>query len=67
VDPKVVNAAWMDFQLKSDSPLIDHGIVIQDVKQDYDGVSRPKGAGYDIGAFEFDNAGLSPPKNFRIP
>ena len=42
-----------DFSLQSTSPARDAGTTIATVVNDYLGVSRPKGAGYDIGAYEF--------------
>src|SRR5207244_3853759 len=47
-----VNLAAGDFHLQSGSPLIDKGTTLAQVTNDYDGVSRPQGAGYDFGAFE---------------
>jgi hypothetical protein len=54
-DPKFVNAAGADFHLQADSPAIDAGIAIAEVTTDFDGVARPQGAAYDIGAYEFAN------------
>lgn len=39
----------------STSPAIDAGIATDDVTSDYLSVSRPQGAGYDIGAYEQEN------------
>jgi parallel beta-helix repeat protein len=52
-DPKFVNPEAMNFRLRPGSPAIDKGAAIAEVPKDLDGVSRPQGAGYDIGAFEF--------------
>jgi hypothetical protein len=52
VDPKFVNFAAKDFHLQSTSPLINAGAPLTGVTNDYDGVSRPQGAGHDIGAYE---------------
>ncbi len=41
-----------DFRLRYDSPAVDAGMVQPDVRHDADGVSRPRGAGYDLGAYE---------------
>src|SRR5207302_55096 len=60
VNPLFVNLAAGDFHLQSGSPLIDKGTTLSQVTNDYDGVSRPQGAGYDIGAFEYF-ASLAPP------
>jgi hypothetical protein len=43
-----------DFHLKSGSPAIDAGYNLGSLNtKDFDGNIRPKGAGYDIGAYEF--------------
>ena len=52
-DPKFVSAAGGNFHLQSGSPAIDAGITIVQVLTDADGVSRPQGTAYDIGAYEF--------------
>ena len=51
--PQFVNLAGANFHLKSTSPAIDKGSSISAPKVDFDGNSRPKGTGYDIGAFEY--------------
>jgi parallel beta-helix repeat protein len=53
VDPLFVNPASDDFHLRGGSPAIDAGIALAEVINDFDGNTRPQGAGYDIGAFEF--------------
>jgi parallel beta-helix repeat protein len=59
-DPLFVNAtidpSTANFHLKPNSPAIDKGTSNLDPASqriDFDGVSRPQGAGYDIGAYEF--------------
>ena len=52
-DPLFVDFASDDFHLQPDSPAIDAGEPLAEVAIDFDGVSRPQGAGWDIGAFEF--------------
>jgi hypothetical protein len=49
-----VDAAADDYHLRSGSPAIDAGASLRDrgVMEDYDGVSRPQGTAYDIGAYE---------------
>jgi hypothetical protein len=47
-----VNAAADDYHLAAGSPAIDTAAVIGAVTTDRDGVSRPRGAAYDVGAFE---------------
>lgn len=59
VSPAFVNVAANDFHLKSTSPLIHKGVTLAQVTSDFDGVARPRGGGYDIGAFEYLGA-LSP-------
>ncbi len=56
VDPKVVDAATYNFHLLGDSPAIDSAITDLVSAVDFDGGSRPAGAGYDIGAFEYGAA-----------
>jgi Right handed beta helix region len=49
-DPRL--AGGIDFHLRSDSPAIDVGLSEPGVTHDADGVARPRGAGYDLGAYE---------------
>jgi pectate lyase-like protein/parallel beta helix pectate lyase-like protein len=49
-DPRFVGET--DFRLKSDSPAIDVGLSEPEVSHDADGVPRPRGTGYDLGAYE---------------
>ncbi len=51
-DPLFINAAGGDFHLGAGSPAIDAGTTGQSAS-DFDGVTRPSGGVYDIGAFEF--------------
>lgn len=50
-DPGFVNNA-NDWHLQKCSSAIDQGITLTGVTSDYDGLPRPIGAGYDIGAYE---------------
>ncbi len=54
-DPLFVNAAGADFHLQAGSPAIDKGSAANAPATDFDGIARPRGQGYDIGAFEYDN------------
>ena len=52
-DPEVQDLAGRDFRLTQGSPAVDAGLALgapYDV--DVDGVSRPQGAGWDLGAHE---------------
>jgi hypothetical protein len=51
-----VDAGASDYHLKTGSPAIDKGIPLMDVVVDLEGAARPAGAGYDIGAYEFELA-----------
>jgi hypothetical protein len=55
-NPLFVNAAADDYHLQAGSPAKDVG-VITSVTTDRDGKTRPIGAAYDIGAYEFGTAG----------
>ena len=52
-DPLFVNPGAGDFHLQSASPAKDHGTTIASLKTDLDGIRRPQGASYDIGAYEY--------------
>jgi MYXO-CTERM domain-containing protein len=52
-DPLFVDAANNDFHLQAESPAIDKGEALPDVAADHDGIARPQGSGWDIGAFEY--------------
>lgn len=56
-----VNAAGADFRLVVGATAINAGATIATVTTDFLGVSRPQGAGYDIGAYEFEEGGGSLP------
>jgi hypothetical protein len=57
-DPKFIGGN--NYRLQSGSPAINAGQTIAAVKTDFDGVSRLQGAGYDIGAFEYNGAVSTP-------
>jgi hypothetical protein len=52
-NPQFVNPSGGDFHIQSTSPAIDKGTSTDAPNVDFDGNARPKGAGYDIGAFEY--------------
>jgi len=54
-DPLFVNPSGADFHLQEGSPAIDAGSSLDAPDNDHDGSPRPQGAGYDIGAYEFQS------------
>jgi hypothetical protein len=60
-DPRFLDRASGNFHLRSDSPARDGGSPV-DLDRDHDGVRRPFGSGYDIGAYEYRVIG---PMNHR--
>ena len=67
VNPQFVNAPAGDFSLNAGSPAIDAGVMVSAVTTDIKGISRPQGAAYDIGAYEFTGSPPLPaPTNLRI-
>jgi PKD repeat protein len=59
IDPLLDSAS---FKLLPSSPAIDRGEAIAEVTNDYLGIARPQGLGYDIGAYEYAGQTASPPK-----
>jgi hypothetical protein len=53
-NPKFVDPAKGSFRLRPDSPAIDRGSPAGAPRNDFDGKVRPLGAGYDMGAYEFN-------------
>jgi hypothetical protein len=82
VDPLFVNRAGGDFHLTSSSPAKDSGVTVlpsnpfapnptSSTARDKDGVSRPQGTAFDMGAYEFFVGGgttttENPPPNVRV-
>jgi Right handed beta helix region/Protein of unknown function (DUF1565) len=64
-DPMFVDAPTGNFHLQVGSPAIDAGTTLSDLRLDKDGVARPQGRAYDIGAYEF-TLSLQPPTNLRV-
>jgi hypothetical protein len=53
LNPLFVDEGGGDYHLQADSPCVDAGLDLgSSVPKDFDGKRRPKGGGYDIGAFE---------------
>ncbi|GAO01909.1 PKD domain-containing protein [Anaeromyxobacter sp. PSR-1] len=50
--PGFTNAAAGDFSLATGSPAVDAGAALRDAGLDYQLSARPRGAGYDLGAYE---------------
>src|SRR3989344_114577 len=60
-NPKFVNAGAGDFHLQSNSSAIKAGYNVGSaVPTDKDGVSRPQGSAYDIGAYEYTGVTTNP-------
>ena len=67
-NPQFAGLANFDFHLVSSSPAIDKGMSIANLTWDLDGTTRPQGAAFDIGAYEFfsGTAPPSPPTNLTV-
>jgi len=52
-DPLFVAPGSADFHLQFGSAAVDWGVTLTDVPADKDGISRPQGPAYDIGAYEY--------------
>lgn len=66
-DPRFVNPESNDFKLYSDSPAIDAGQSVSVVAYDLEGVPRPQGSRYDIGAYEILRAEDGPTATPTLP
>jgi trimeric autotransporter adhesin len=67
-NPNFANPSASNFHLTAGSPAIDAGIDTG-ITTDFDGVARPQGSAFDIGAFEFvsgSGARLPPPINVSV-
>ena len=61
-DPKFVNASAGNFRLQSNSPAINAGATLgSPYNVDFDGILRPQGSAYDIGAYEYVSGGTPTP------
>jgi len=66
-DPLFADASTADFSIVAGSPAIDVGVTLVEVSSDFDGVLRPQGSGYDIGAYEYVSSGPSGPQAILAP
>jgi hypothetical protein len=68
-DPKFMNPEGRDFSLQSDSLCLNTGISIVSpiVINDINGVPRPQGGEYDIGAYEYGTGSSPPPPDDDTP
>jgi len=66
IDPKFMDLENYDFHLKSESPIIDSGINLLEVSNDFDGNSRPNGDFSEIGAYEYYDESPLPPRNIKV-
>jgi hypothetical protein len=56
-DPQLVSLLTYNFHLNQTSPAMDAASGTYTVSTDYDGIPRPAYAGYDIGAYEYNEQG----------
>src|SRR5438093_5022735 len=63
----VSSPSTFNFHLQSTSPAIDAGTTLASVMTDYDGVTRPQGSAYDIGAYEYATAATPTPSTTANP
>ena len=68
-NPQFANTSPNDFHLQSTSPAINRGTTLTGFNYDHDGVTRPQGSAWDIGAFEYGGSStttLLAPTNLRL-
>ncbi|MGA1864103.1 MAG: right-handed parallel beta-helix repeat-containing protein [bacterium] len=58
VDPKFIDPDGNNYHLRWDSSCVDAGCPITSVADDIEGVTRPQGEGYDMGAYEYHLASI---------
>jgi hypothetical protein len=62
VDPGFVDPVAGDYRLRADSPAVDKGVSVAGFDYDKDRILRPRGAAWDIGAYEYGSgADTTPP------
>ena len=59
VNPGFIDVTSGNFRLKSDSPMINKGKRIDNLKSDYEKNPRPQGSSHDLGAFEYHEKGTT--------
>ena len=64
-DPGMVDPASYNFRLQASSLAIDSGVAVP-VPTDHEGLPRPQGGGYDIGAYEYSSSGMSSHSNIGL-
>ncbi len=64
-DPGFESEGEYNFKPAAGSTLLDSGVTVVAVTDDYDGISRPQGSAYDIGAYELEVP--APPEPVPIP
>jgi len=68
-NPQIVSTSTPDFHLLSGSPVIDAGVAMSGLTWDHDGITRPQGASYDVGAYEYPSGAVArpaPPTNLSV-
>jgi hypothetical protein len=56
-----VNAGRSDYHLVANAPAVDRGTALPEIAVDRDGVQRPQGGRYDVGAYESRSSERPPP------
>jgi parallel beta-helix repeat protein len=58
-NPLFVDPINLNYRLRAGSPCIDAGITLSDMTDDFESRPRPIGAGYDIGAYEYQEESMA--------
>jgi parallel beta-helix repeat protein len=68
INPSFIDPVHDNFKIQPASAAIDEGVVLSEVPNDFDGVPRPQGSAYDVGAYEYRAGPVlpNPPANLRI-